>query len=102
MPVTVTVCGRLQSEAVNVMLAGDTVPSPASLLAMGTVTSAAGWLVSTSVNDAPCPASSVTRPAAGAARMLAMSLSAFTTATSAGSKPLKSGSALVIAPVTML
>src|ERR1044071_8091559 len=84
-PVTVTGWGVLQSDAVNVRLAGAEVPSAASLEATATATSAVGWLVSTTGDVAVPAASAVPSPAVGETVMPAASLSVFVTATSAGS-----------------
>src|ERR1051326_2271909 len=51
-PVTVPVWGVLQSDAVNVRLAGAEVPSAASLEATATATSAGGWLAGTTADVA--------------------------------------------------
>src|ERR1041385_9218988 len=84
-PVTVTVCGRFQSAAVNVRLETELEPSVASLDATGMTTSAVGWLVRTTGKLAVPPASVVPRPATGGTVMPAPSSSALVTATSAGS-----------------
>ena len=85
-PVTVTVCGTFQLTFVKVRLAGLTVPSAALLELSAIVTSAVGWLVSTTVNVAVPPAS-VVGPEIGETVMPAMSLSVFVTVTSAASRP---------------
>src|SRR5207249_12265951 len=81
-PVTVTVCGVFQSDAVNLIEAGDTVPSVRSELDNGMVTSAVGCVSSTTVNVALPPASVVARPAVGLTVMPATSLSRLMTDTS--------------------
>src|ERR1051325_8358971 len=86
-PVTVTVWGVLQSDAVKGRLDGAEVPSAASLEATATATSAVGWLVSTTVNVAVPPASVLTSPAAGGAVVPAALLWVCVPATSAGSCP---------------
>ena len=80
-----TVCGTFQLAAVNVRVAAEATPSVGSLEATGMTTFAVGWLLSTTVNEAWPPASVVARPLTGVTAMPAASLSAFTTATSAGS-----------------
>ncbi len=85
---TVTVCAVLQLAAVKVRLAGETVPSPVSLLTIGSVTLAVGWLVNTTVKLAVPPASVVIRPLVGLTVMSALSSSTLVTSTSAGSRPL--------------
>src|SRR5262249_777152 len=100
-PVTVTVCGTFQFAAFNVMLAGDTAPSVASLLVRPITTSASGWLCSAIVNVAFAPDSSVLRPPTALTTMPAWSSSAFVAATSAASMPAYTGSLLTAAPVTM-
>ena len=85
---TVTVCGVFQLAAVKVNVAGDTVPSVVSLDEMPIVTSAAGCVLSTTVNVAVPPASVVTRPAIGVTVIPAVSLSWFVTETSAAFSPL--------------
>ena len=62
---TVTVCGAFQLAAVNVRLAGATVPSVVSLELSAIVTSAVGCAVSTTVKVAVPPASVVVRPEVG-------------------------------------
>ena len=69
----------------NVSDAGATVPSVRSELESPIVTSAVGWVLSTTVNAAVPPASVVTSPATGFTVMPAVSLSLLVTATSAGS-----------------
>ena len=64
-PVTVTVCGVLQFADVNVSEAGLTVPSVVSLELTAMVTSAVGWLSSTTVKVAVPPASVVVNAVAG-------------------------------------
>ena len=64
-PVTVTVCGAFQLAAVKVRLAGATVPSVVSLEDRPMVTSAVGWVLSTTVKVAVPPASVVVRPEVG-------------------------------------
>ena len=59
---TVTVCGTFQFAAVNVTLAGETVPSVVSLDESGIVTSAVGCEVSTTVKVTDVPASEVEVP----------------------------------------
>ena len=86
-PVTVIVRATFQLTEVNVTLAGATVPSLTSSLESAIVTSAVGWLPSTTVNVAVPPASVVIRPASGEMVMFAASSSEFVTATSAASKP---------------
>ena len=83
-PVTVTVCAVFQLAGVNVSDAGATVPSVRSQELSPTVTSAVGWVLSTTVNVAVPPASVVTSPATGFTVMPAVSLSVLVTATSAG------------------
>jgi hypothetical protein len=61
-PVTVTVCGTSQFAAVNTTLAGETVPSVASLDESGTVTSAVGCEVRTSVKATDVPVSEAENP----------------------------------------
>jgi hypothetical protein len=78
------------------------VPSPASLLATGIVTSVVGSLVSTTSNDAVAPASLVVRPAVGVTVMPAASSSVLITATSAGSMPAKLASLLVAGSVSIV
>ena len=62
-PVTVTVCATFQFAVVKVRLAGLTVPSVVSLELSAIVTSAVGWVLSTTVNVAVPPASVVVSPA---------------------------------------
>ena len=57
-----TVCGTSQSRAVNVSIAGDTVPSAVLLDETGTKTSAAGFDVSTTVKLTDVPDSDVVVP----------------------------------------
>ena len=71
---TVTVRTTFQLAAVNVRLAGDTVPSVASLLLTPIVTSPVGWVSSTTVNVAVPPAS-VVAPLIGETVIPAVSLS---------------------------
>ena len=85
---TVTVCAVLQLAAVKVRLAGETVPSVVSLLDRAIVTSAVGWLPSTTVKVAVPPASVVTRPLVGSTVMPAASSSLLVTDTSSGLIPL--------------
>ena len=73
--VTVTVCGPFQSPGVKVRLTGETVPSPVSLEESPMVTSAVGWLLSTTVNVAVPPASVVVRPEVGVTVIPAVSSS---------------------------
>ena len=87
-PVTVTVCAMFQLAVVNVRLGELTVPSVGSLELSPMVTSAVGWLVSTTVNVAVPPASVVVRPEVGVTVMPAASLSVLVTATSAALIPL--------------
>ena len=87
-PVTVTVCAMFQFTLVNVRLAGATTPSAGALELSAMVTSAVGWLVSTTVNVAVPPASVVVRPAIGVTVMPEPSLSVLVTATSAALMPL--------------
>ena len=82
-----TLCAMFQSAAVNVRLAGETVPSAVLLLDTGIITSAVGWLVSRTVKLAVPPPSVVTRPAVGVTVMPAASLSVFEAETSAASRP---------------
>ena len=63
-PVTVTVCAVLQSVTVKVSAAGDTVPSPESLLVRPTLTCADGGVASATWNMSRPPASVVPRSAA--------------------------------------
>ena len=84
----VTVCGVFQFAGVNVRLAGLTAPSVTSLVLRPMVTSAVGWVVSTTVNVAVPPASVVVRPDVGVTVMPAASLSVLVTATSAALIPL--------------
>jgi hypothetical protein len=70
--------------AVNVTLAGDTVPSLASLELRPIVTFAVGWVFSTMVNAAVPPDSVVIKPLVGLTVMPAVSLSVLVTNTSAG------------------
>ena len=86
-PVTVTVCATFQSAAVNVTLAGETVPSDVSSLVSAIATSAVGLLPRTTVNVALPPASVVTKPLSGDTVIPAASSSEFETATSAGLNP---------------
>ncbi len=58
-PVTVTSWAEFQLALVNTRLGGDTVPSVVSLLLSPMVTSAVGWLFSTTVKVAVPPASVV-------------------------------------------
>ena len=85
MPVTVAVCGTFQFAVVNVKPAGLTLPSVGSLLESPIVTSAVGWLASSTVNVAVPPASVVTRPVVGLTSMPTPSLSVFEALTFAGS-----------------
>src|SRR4051812_6092837 len=101
-PVTVTVCATFQLAAVNVTDAGATVPSARLVELSGIVTFATGWLVSTIVNVAVPPASVVTRPLVGVTFTPATSSSVVATETSATARALKAGSALLVAPVTMV
>ena len=87
-PVTVTVCGTFQFAVVKVRLAGLTVPSVVSLELSPMVTSAVGWVFSTTVKVAVPPASVVVRPDVGVTVMPAVSLSVLVTATSAALTPL--------------
>ena len=64
-PVTVTVCAMFQLAAVKIRLAGETVPSVVSLLDSAMLTSALGWVSSTTVKLAVPPASVVIRPLVG-------------------------------------
>src|SRR5690606_39656962 len=61
LPVTVTVCGTFQFPEVNTSEAGDTLPSPVSVLVMDSVTSAPGRVVRTIVKVSLSPSSDVTR-----------------------------------------
>src|SRR5688572_15452060 len=101
-PVTVTVCGTLQSPLPKVRDAGATVPSVRSDELSAMVTSAVGSVSSTIVNVVAPPASDVASPATGTTVMPATSSSVLVTATSAGSIPLKLGSALEAAAVTLV
>src|SRR5262245_39236730 len=76
-PVTVTVWAVFQFAAVKLTDTGDTVPSAVLELDRPIVTSAVGWLVSTTVNVAVPPASVVTRPDVGLTVIPAASLSVF-------------------------
>ena len=76
---TVTVCGTFQLAAVKVRLAGATVPSVVSLEVRPMVTSAVGWVLSTTVKVAVPPASVVVRPEVGVTVMPAVSLSVLVT-----------------------
>ena len=86
-PVTVAVCAVFQLRAVKVMEAGKTVPSEVSSEERPMVTSAAGWLSSTTSKVSVPPASVVTRPEVGLTVMPAVSSSVLVTETSAGSRP---------------
>ena len=86
-PVTVTVRGTFQLAAVKVRLETLTMPSVTSFEATAMVTSAAGWLLRTTVKLAVPPASVVSRPATGVTVTPEASLSVFVTATSVGSAP---------------
>ena len=79
---TVTVWATFQLAAVKVRLPAETVPSVASLDDMPIVTSAVGWLFSTTVNVAVPPAS-VVLPLIAETVIPAASLSRLVTATSA-------------------
>ena len=72
---TVTVCGVFQFAAVNVTLAGLTVPSDGLLELSPIVTSAVGCEFSTIVKVAVPPLSVVVRPKVGLTVMPAVSLS---------------------------
>src|ERR1044072_6885794 len=74
-PVTVTVRATFQLAAVNVRLAGETLPSAGLLLEIGITTVAVGWAWSRTVTVAVPPHSAVTRPAVGVTVMPATSLS---------------------------
>ena len=69
------------------------------LLAIGMLTSAIGWLASTTVKLALPPASEVARPATGVTAIPVASSSVFVTATSAASIPLQTGSLLTAGAV---
>ena len=73
---------------VNVSDAGAAPPSVASELDSPIVTSAVGWLASTTVNVAVPPASVVTSPAVGLTVIPAVSSSWLVADTSEGSRPL--------------
>ena len=84
----VAVCAVFQLAGVKVKFAGDTVPSVVSLLESAIVTSAVGWLVSTTVKAALPPASVVTRsPPIDVTVMPAKSSLVLVTKTLAGSIP---------------
>ncbi len=76
-PVTVTVCGVIQSAAVNVRLAGDTAPSAGLLDTSGTVTSPVGCEFRTTVNVTDVPVSDVEVPVGVPMTIAAVSSSAF-------------------------
>ena len=77
-----------QLPVVNVIEAGDSVPSPASEVLSPIVTLPVGWLWSTIVNWSLPPASVVVRPEVGVTLMAAVSSSTLVTPTSSGSTPL--------------
>ena len=85
-PVTVTVCAVLQFTFVNVRLTGSTVPSVVSELDSAIVTSAVGWVSSTTVKVSVPSPSVVTSPAVGTTVMPAVSSSLVVAATSAASR----------------
>ncbi len=87
-PVTVTVCAVFQSAEVKVSGVGLTVPSVGSLLLRARVTSALGWVVSTTVKVAVPPDSVVTKPLVGLTVMPAVSLSSLVTLTGGTEKLL--------------
>src|SRR5688572_10810459 len=64
-PVIVTVCGVFQFAAVNVNVAGETVPSPVLLDDNGIVTSSVGCVSSLTWNVAVSADSLVNKPAVG-------------------------------------
>ena len=84
---TVTVCAMFQLATVKVRLAGVAVPSVVSLLDRAMLTSALGWLLSTTVKLAVPPASVVVRPLVGTTVMPALSSSVLVTDTSDGLMP---------------
>src|ERR1051326_7534735 len=84
-PVTVTVRATFQLAAVNVRLAGETLPSAGLLLGIGIPSFAVGWVWSRTGNVAVPPHSAVTRPAVGVTVMPATSLAVLVAETSAGS-----------------
>ena len=85
---TVTVCGVFQLAAVNVSDAGQhRAFGRVAGAEQPIVTSAVGWLFSTTVNVAVPPAS-VVSAAVGETVIPAVSLSVFVTDTSAGLRPL--------------
>jgi hypothetical protein len=86
-PVTVAVCGTFQFALVKVTLAGLTVPSVVSLELKPMVTSAVGWVLSTTVNVAVPPTSVVDRPEVGLTVMPAVSLSVATETSLASTLP---------------
>ena len=86
-PVTVTTRARFQFAAVKVSDETDTVPSVPSAEAIEIVTSAVGWLVSTTLNVAVPPAS-VVLPLIAETMTPAVSLSRLVTATSFTARPL--------------
>ena len=86
-PVTVTVWATFQFAAVNVRLAGETVPSAALLLESAIVTSAVGCAFITTVKLALPPASVVVSPATGVTEIPATSSSVLLSETSAASRP---------------
>src|SRR5437867_3292076 len=81
-PVTVTGCAVFQFAAVNVTLAGATVPSVRELKGDAYGTFAVGWVFKTTVNVAVPPASVVVSPEVGFTVIPATSLSVFVTDTS--------------------
>ena len=87
-PVTVTVCATFQLAAVNVTLAGLTVPSVVSFELRPIVTSAVGCDRSTIAKVVVPAPSVVIRPVIGVTMMPEVSPSALVTETSMGSSPL--------------
>src|ERR1044072_1800027 len=102
MPVTGAVWGTFQFAAVNVRPAGATLPSVGSALESPIETSAVGWLVSRTVNEAGAPGPGGPRAAARGGGGPATLLSVFVTATSAGSCPEYFASPLAAAARTIV
>src|SRR5689334_22821718 len=87
-PVTVKLCTTFQLAALNVSVEVDSVPSPSSLENRLIVTSAVGWLVSTTLYTADPPASVVVVPPTGVIVTPDVSSSVLVTATSLTTSPL--------------